>query len=277
MAEDGDYIDTYGKLTKIFECPSCEFFKKMRGENEAEHTFYDLWYASNREMKRNINVPFSNIFAAQQLASDIPNRSYMNFAILNSLRAWSYFDIDSSIKCFSNVAAFGIDGCTSTLLGESVNTDELCFLVTGDLAFFYDMNVLGIRHIKNNVRILLINNGGGAEFKVMTRSWNYKPNTDPFISANGHNGSAQGWAENCGFLYMKATTKEEFLSQKGKFVAKSSFPILYELFTKAEDEVEAMECLLSSNRVVTSGDKLKSLVKDMLGKTITDTIKNILR
>ena len=40
------------------------------------------------------------------------------------------------------------------LLGESMNTDSLCFIVTGDLAFFYDMNALGIRHIKNNVRVM---------------------------------------------------------------------------------------------------------------------------
>ena len=49
----------------------------------------------------------------------------------------------------------------SVMIGESVETDELTFLITGDLAFFYDLNALGIRHIKNNVRILLVNNNGG--------------------------------------------------------------------------------------------------------------------
>ena len=34
----------------------------------------------------------------------------------------------------------------------------------GDLAFFYDMNAMRLRHIKNNVHILLINNEGGSEF-----------------------------------------------------------------------------------------------------------------
>lgn len=33
-----------------------------------------------------------------------------------------------------------------------------------DLSFFYDMNAAGIRHVGNNVRIILLNNGGGAEF-----------------------------------------------------------------------------------------------------------------
>ena len=61
------------------------------------------------------------------------------------------------------------------------------------------MNALGIRHIKKNVRIILINNGGGAEFKIMTDAWKEDVHVADFISANGHNGSAKGWAENCGF------------------------------------------------------------------------------
>jgi 2-succinyl-5-enolpyruvyl-6-hydroxy-3-cyclohexene-1-carboxylate synthase len=37
--------------------------------------------------------------------------------------------------------------------------------VVGDLAFFYDLNALGNHYIKNNIRILLVNNGEGIEFK----------------------------------------------------------------------------------------------------------------
>lgn len=33
------------------------------------------------------------------------------------------------------------------------------------MAFFYDMNVLGNRHVGRNVRILLVNNGKGTEFR----------------------------------------------------------------------------------------------------------------
>lgn len=72
----------------------------------------------------------------------------------------------SSVKCYSNVGAFGIDGGMSTLIGQSVVTENMSFMIIGDLAFFYDMNSLGIKHIKNNLRILLINNNGGVEFKL---------------------------------------------------------------------------------------------------------------
>lgn len=49
-------------------------------------------------------------------------------------------------------------------MGQSQATEGLAFLVTGDLAFFYDMNSLRIRHVGPNVRILLCNNHGGEEF-----------------------------------------------------------------------------------------------------------------
>lgn len=277
ISEDGDYIDTYGKLTKIFECPANEFFSRMKGETDLIHSYYETWRSANGEMKRDVELPLSNIYVAQQLAPLIPENSYINFAILNSLRAWSYFDLPPTVKCFSNVAAFGIDGCTSTLIGESMNTDVLCFMVTGDLAFFYDMNALGIRHIKNNVRILLINNGGGAEFKVMTNGWAYKPDISPYISAMGHNGSAKGWAENCGFQYLSATTKEQFLNVMNDFVRDSKQPILMEISTDADAEVEAINLLISANRVVTSSDRLKGIVKKVLGENVTNLINDVLK
>lgn len=277
VAEDGDYIDTYGKLTKIFECSIKAFFYRFSAEKILQHTYYEIWHSANKEINREANLPFSNIYAAKQLSSRIPEGSYMNFAILNSLRAWSYFDIHHSIKCFSNVAAFGIDGCTSTLLGESMNTDKLCFIVTGDLAFFYDMNALGIRHIKNNVRILLVNNGGGAEFRIMTSGWSRKLDTEPYISAMGHNCSAKGWAESCGFRYLSAESKEEFDSHICDFLQEENAPVLFEIFTKPECEVEAMDIIIASNKKITSGEKLKTIVKKIIGKQVISTIKNIIR
>lgn len=64
------------------------------------------------------------------------------------------------------MGGFGIDGPLSTALGAAIACpDKTTFIVTGDLAFFYDLNVLGNRHMDNNMRILLINNGCGTEFR----------------------------------------------------------------------------------------------------------------
>lgn len=275
VCEDGNYVDTYNKLTKIFECPDFYFFQRLTQKDECVHPYFEQWTEMNKLMDYDISLPFSNLFIAQSLYKHIPPNSTMNFAILNSLRSWSYFPLDSSIQCYSNVAAFGIDGCNSMLIGESVLTDELCFIITGDLAFFYDMNILGIRHIKNNVRILLINNGGGAEFKIMTQTWNPSINVEEFISANGHNGTAKGWAENCGFLYLSATDKDSFNKTKSTFLAQNNRPILLEIFTKEDNETFALNALLEANRQISYTDRLKENIKKIIGTKNANIIKKI--
>ena len=85
-----------------------------------------------------------------------------------------FFETHSSITGFCNTGGFGIDGIMSSFIGASFMTkNKLYFCVIGDLAFFYDMNVLGNRHIKSNIRIMLINNGKGTEFRIIT-VWNNK-------------------------------------------------------------------------------------------------------
>lgn len=276
VCEDGKLVDTYCHLTKIFECPFEFFFNKLCGQHKSEHTYFERWNSLKAQMKTDVELHFSNLYAAQQLSSKIPDGSIMNFAILNSLRCWSYFDLKKGINCYANVSAFGIDGCTSMLVGESVSTDKLCFLVTGDLAFFYDMNALGIRHIKNNVRILLINNSEGAEFGFMTKDWSYRPDIHPYISAKGHFGTAKGWAEACGFKYLAASSKEEFAKQEDAFVSKSDCPIVFEIFTKSDDEVLALSTLLNYNRLQSNEDKLKSVVKKVIGEKGVKIVKNII-
>lgn len=278
ISEEGDIVDTYNKLTKVFECPSFYFFEKLTLKEVSSHTYFEKWNEMNNNVNYDVELPFSNIYVAQQLFKNIPQNSIMNFAILNSLRSWSYFPLDPSIQCYSNVAAFGIDGCNSMLIGESINSDDLSFIVTGDLAFFYDMNALGIRHIKNNLRILLINNNGGAEFKIMTDSWKQDVNVESFISACGHNGNAKGWAENCGFNYLSASNKCEFKSAKDKFIQPSEVPIIFEVFTNGDDENIAKELITSANKIQTTSvsNKIKENVRNIIGSKGVKVIKEII-
>ena len=156
-----------------------------------------------------------------------------------------------------------------------MNATSLCFIVTGDLAFFYDMNALGIRHIRSNVRILLINNKGGAEFKVMTQHWKEAVSTDKYISACGHNGSAKGWAQNCGFDYFSVSNEEELKQVKGFFLSESVHPILLEVFTEGEEEKRSIEFMLTRNRIKNYEDKLKHLVSSIVGQQGLLAIKKI--
>ncbi|MBR2247910.1 MAG: 2-succinyl-5-enolpyruvyl-6-hydroxy-3-cyclohexene-1-carboxylate synthase [Clostridia bacterium] len=280
ISEDGNVVDTYNQLTRIYQMSIEDFFKGWLDNDEInDHTYYKKWLLFENNINRNIELPFSNIYAAQQLCERIPANSYMNYAILNSLRSWLLFNIDESIKCFSNVASFGIDGCLSTFLGESVDTEELCFLIIGDLSFYYDMNAIGIRHIKNNVRILLVNNNGGVEFKL--GNLQYKTDVGSYIAADNHFKNAEGWARTQGFDYISATNKESFNSNINSFLGESEKPIIFEIFTDPEDEKRATTTIIDKNRNETFSEEMKSnlkkSIKTIMGDKNASKIKDLLK
>lgn len=277
---DGAIVDTYNQLTSVFEMPEDMFFNKMADLHIdlQNHSYYDLWKEAVEQRNISLDLPFSNLYAAQQMHKLIPSGSCMHFAILNSLRTWSYFSYQENVTCFSNVAAFGIDGCLSTMLGQSMEREYYTFLITGDLAFYYDMNALGIRHIKNNVRILLVNNNGGVEFQL----GNLQKHTDvqSYIAASGHFKSAKDWAIANGFVYFSASDREEFNIKVEHFVSPSDAPILFELFTDAQSECEANNKIKEENMERTLSSeikmKVKKLLKYSLGDNIAQEVKNML-
>ena len=68
---------------------------------------------------------------------------------------------------YGNRGASGIDGVTSTALGIAAASDDPLVLITGDVAFYHDMNgLLAIKqHALTNVTIVLLNNNGGGIFR----------------------------------------------------------------------------------------------------------------
>ena len=272
ISEDGQIVDTYDKLTKVFWCSEKYFFERMKKDRCTEHNYFMEWVKNKDKLKTDIDVPFSNVFIAQYLHTRIPQNSIIQFSILNSLRTWELFELDETVKCFSNVAAFGIDGGLSTLIGQSVISEELCFMVIGDLAFFYDMNSIGNRHIKNNVRILLVNNNGGIEFKLGGKTDN---SVDEYIAAANHFSNAKGWAETCGFEYVSARNKQEFVLYGEEFLQKSARPILFEVFVSDIDESNAYLEVLRANKEKNIKDHLKNNIRNILGENTVAKIKKI--
>jgi 2-succinyl-5-enolpyruvyl-6-hydroxy-3-cyclohexene-1-carboxylate synthase len=95
-----------------------------------------------------------------------------NLMISNSL---AIRDVDfftgqtrKQIHSFTNRGASGIDGITSTALGIASASKEPTILLTGDLAFFHDMNGLHNSYkYKIPLTIILINNEGGGIFESL--------------------------------------------------------------------------------------------------------------
>ena len=125
------------------------------------------------------------------------------------------------------------------------------FCIIGDLAFFYDMNILGNREIKNNLRIIVVNNNRGEEFRLnrlLEKSFGDK--SDSLVAAAGHyKNGAKLWAKSCEFEYFCAKSKDEFLNQIDDFCNKDfDKPLLFEIFTTNENEQIAQKIMKSPNK-----------------------------
>ena len=214
VSPDGELRDRFRKMTRIFQMEEKVFFQSyvqaVQGKTY-KHAGYEKFSGKLEEFRSNIpELPFSNIWAAKELSGKLPENSVIHFGILNSLRSWNFFEFSDTIRSGSNVGGFGIDGCLSTLLGASLASPEKkYFAVIGDLAFFYDMNALGNRYFGKNVRILLVNNGKGTEFRHYSHPASIlKEDADPFVAAAGHYGNKSGelvkhYAQDLGFEYFR--------------------------------------------------------------------------
>lgn len=199
-------------------------------------------------------LPFSNIYLAHKSHHLIPQNSVVHLGILHSIRSWNFFEFPQGVRAYSNVGGFGIDGCVSAALGASLaDKNRLVFCIVGDLAFFYDMNALGNRHLSANLRILLVNNGKGTEFKNFWHlSALFGESSDDFCAAAGHFGNksptlVRDYAKNLGFIYLSASDKNEYEKVAKEFFTAeiSTKPMLLEVFTNDFEESKALEIIIN--------------------------------
>ena len=283
VAKDGVVRDTFRKTNSIFQMSELDFFTKMvEGKDKKENTVYSEYKERYDSLLHSLpELPFSNIWVAQQLSGQLPENSVLHLGIRNSLRSWGYFDIPNSVLSYCNTGGFGIDGGISSLIGASiVNQQCLFFGVFGDLLFFYDMNSLGNRDIKPNLRIIVINNGLGQEFKNVSfpGSLLLGEDIDKFTAAKGHFACqsktlVKDYAENLGFEYLTASNKEEFNSVYERFITSemTDKPMLFEIFTDSKDETEAHHLTTS----IELKSKIARKIHDTLMKPELTAVKNI--
>ncbi|WP_455139456.1 thiamine pyrophosphate-binding protein [Thermophilibacter sp.] len=285
---DGEIRDCYRKQTAVFEMSERFFFAHYAGvdaaRSDATKKSLQQWNKVYKEIVAAIpELPFSNLWIAQHTAPRLPDNSVLHLGILNSLRAWNMFETPESVACYANTGGFGIDGVLSTTLGASLASPEkLFFCVLGDLAFFYDLNVLGNRHLCSNIRILLVNNGRGTEFRNYVHpAAQFGDEADAFMAAAGHFGDksrtlVKNFASDLGFKYLSASGKEEYLECLPQFISPENRekPMVLEVFTDSQNESDALEAI--SSIAHDSKGAAKQLVKKALGQKGVDMAKKIL-
>lgn len=286
---DGEIRDTFRKLRYVFEMPEHSFFEYYTKQDSTIHEGY-LKECKDKQQELHDKIPdlpFSNIWIASKMAHRIPEGAVLHLGILNSLRSWNFFELPASVHAFSNVGGFGIDGGISSLLGASLTVkDKLYFGIMGDLATFYDLNALGNRHLSNNLRILLVNNGKGTEFKNYdNHAARFGDEADMYMAAAGHFGNKsrillKNFTEALGFEYLSASNKQEFDVVYERFLTEeiTDRPMFFEVFTNSSEESDALEKLLgiAKDGVTFMKSKAQKLAMHTIGASGIKVLKKVL-
>lgn len=221
VTPDGKVKDFYFRLSSVIEM-SQEFFFDLfaseAGETFNNGVYYEKWRNLSEKHNASYVEGFNAIYIQSTFLPRIPSHSVLHLGVGQTFFDCRRFHIDKTVEVYCNMGTNGIDGCTSTFMGQcAVEKNKLCFLVVGDLSFFYDMNAIWNKDLSKNMRILMINNNGSG----LLRSHNLRAVTSV------HNTAAEGWVRSTGFDYMSAHNKEEFNAKLDYFISNQSDKALF--------------------------------------------------
>ena len=249
----GEIIDLFGELTTVIEAEPYSFLRlilrltekivipRLTRDPLKDSTNYPLlWKALSNKIPEPV-FPYSEQAAVGALLKNLPEESILHFGNSSPLRYAQLFPVPNGVSVFCNRGTSGIEGSLSTAAGYASASEKLNFVVLGDLSFFYDMNALWNGHIKNNLRILLLNNGGGEIFRSLS-GLNMTEQTRRFV-AGTHKASAKGWAIECGFQYTAIHNDNELTEAMAFFTQPepTDHPLLLEVFTNQEEDIRILE------------------------------------
>lgn len=234
---DPFYSDTYCQLTHRVEVEPDYFFRELAQKaRPIESQFGLLW--KNRDLKTQLKheeytatCAWSDLKAFQVINQYLPENSKLHMGNSTPIRYFQLFDPIPSVQYLCNRGLSGIDGCTSTAAGDAFANQLLTTLVTGDIGFMYDSNGLWNKRLTGNLRIVVINNGGGGIFRIIPGPES-TAQLEEFFESN-HPVKIEFIAKAFDVAYYSATDEVKMESVMKQFYApqENNRPAVLEIFT----------------------------------------------
>ena len=150
----------------------------------------------------------------------------------------------------ANRGVAGIDGCTSTAVGWAAATGKSTWLVTGDVAFQYDANALLTDPVPPELRIVVMNNGGGGIFRWLPGT--QYPDLFERHFETPPNRTVEAQARAMGATHFLATNEAELCEELSN-VLRTPGPTVLEVRTpSAQSAAVLTEYLAAFHREITS-------------------------
>jgi 2-succinyl-5-enolpyruvyl-6-hydroxy-3-cyclohexene-1-carboxylate synthase len=166
------------------------------------------------------------------LRQEMPGDTYIHYGNSTPVRYSQLFGADERFTVFSNRGVSGIDGQVSTAAGSAHVTQKINTVITGDLGFLYDSNALMNKHFPGNLKIIMINNGGGGIFRFIPG-----PDTSGFLEEffeTSHDWEASKICEAFNLEYFRAEDENSLRDNLKRLYVDSQGAALLEIFTTAK-------------------------------------------
>ena len=258
ISEDGNIHDVFMNTCGVIKATPGEMFAALALEinnsagcddtdafgllTNSPAAFHNLWdgVLNKWHQRRESFIPEYSQMAAVKCFEDTLSTYTEPYSVhyANSM-AVRLGNIYAHHYIYVNRGVNGIDGSISTAAGHSVVSDDMVYCVTGDLSFFYDQNALWNENIAGNLRILLVNNGGGGIFYGLP-GLDRTAARDKFI-AGCHGINAEGICQQNEIAYMAAHNADELYEMMPRLISgDSERPIVLEVFTDIDRDTEVL-------------------------------------
>jgi 2-succinyl-5-enolpyruvyl-6-hydroxy-3-cyclohexene-1-carboxylate synthase len=177
-------------------------------------------------------MPFCDLKVMQAIMDVVPDETHFHVSNSSMIRYALLFDPIKGLTYHCNRGTSGIDGSTSTACGAAlVDSKKGHLLVTGDLSFFYDSNAFWSAQLPKNLRVIIVNNGGGDIFSIIPGPSTTAQHKKIFVAEQAF--KAKGICETFDVEYLSAGSMNELDQIWASFFdeSKNDRPKLLEIMT----------------------------------------------
>ena len=244
----GEVPDTFMNLTHVFQGDGEAVADHIRFMMVMEpHPFVQQWDELLARIRQQVEAyePAYSEMAAVKYFEQYVGDAEVHYANSTAIRLANIF---ARHPVWCNRGVNGIEGSLSTAAGFSCVTDKRVFCVIGDLSFFYDQNALWNQNLRENFRILLLNNGRGGIFNMLP-GLEQSPARDAFVAAEHHT-SAEGICQANDIVYLSASDMPQLRAGIDTLLnIESTRPVLLEVFTDAADDEQVYKDYFKSLKI----------------------------
>jgi 2-succinyl-5-enolpyruvyl-6-hydroxy-3-cyclohexene-1-carboxylate synthase len=255
LQEAGLAADPFQSLTRILPVSPHYFFQEitkrtggLQQQQPEQQEFYQRWQQQQQKAEQAALAFFEQqpavhswgeFDAVRLCLQQLPAGTQLHLANSMSVRYANFVGLSHQLRgvqVWANRGTSGIDGCSSTALGCAVVSKALSLLITGDMAFIYDRNSFWHGFLPPNLRILVLNNGGGGIFRMIEG-----PRRQPELEAyfvTHQPFSARSSALEAGLDYQGCETKEEFEQALPGFLSAEGGAKVLEVFSRGTANTE---------------------------------------